>query len=73
MTRNEAAGTITFTVSLSAPSGRAVSVDYAATSGTATSGTDFTAGTSPLSGTLNFAAGVTSQTITLAIIERHDV
>ena len=67
VTRNEAAGSITFTVSLSAPSGQAVSVGYAATSGTATSGVDFTAGTNPLSGTLNFAAGVTSQTITLGI------
>ena len=68
VTRNEAAGTIAFTVSLSAASGQAVSVAYAATSGTATSGVDFAAGTNPLSGTLNFAAGVTTQTITLTII-----
>ena len=68
VTRNEGAGSITFTVSLNAPSGQAVSVGYAATSGTATSGVDFAAGTNPLSGTLNFAAGVTSQTVTLAIL-----
>ena len=55
-------------VSLSAVSGRQVTVDYAdATSGTATSGTDYTAISS---GTLTIAAGVTSDT--LAVIVRGD-
>src|SRR5439155_1383937 len=61
---NENAGTATFTVSLSAASGEAVSVIYSMSDGTATSPADYTAG----SGTLNFAAGVTSQTITVPII-----
>ena len=60
---NEAAGTATFTVTLSAASGQAVSVDYATSNGTATAGQDYTA----TSGTLNFAAGQTTQTITVAI------
>ena len=60
---NEAAGTATFTVTLSAASGQAVSVNYATANGTATAGQDYTA----TSGTLNFAAGQTTQTITVAI------
>src|SRR6185503_19642471 len=59
---NESAGTATFTVSLDAASGLAVSVDYTMANGTA-GAADYTAGT----GTLNFAAGVTSQTITVPI------
>ena len=49
------AGTVdaTFTVSLSAPSGRAVTVDYATANGTATAAADYTAA----AGTLAFAAG----------------
>ena len=50
---------VSFTVSLSADSGRQVTVDYVTSSGTATSGTDFTTA----SGTLTFAAGTTSQTV----------
>src|SRR6185436_6173530 len=61
---NENAGTATFTVTLSAASGQAVSVNYSMSDGTATDGNDYTAG----SGTLNFAAGVTSQTITVPIL-----
>ncbi|MEA3207025.1 MAG: hypothetical protein QOE70_82 [Chthoniobacter sp.] len=64
VTVNEAAGTVTFTVTLSAASGLPVSVNYATSSGTAVSGADFAAA----SGTLNFAAGVTSQTFTVSIL-----
>ncbi len=54
-----------FIVSLSAASGRQVTVGYAdAGTGTATSGTDYTAITS---GTLTFAAGVTSDTIAVSV------
>ena len=54
-----------FIVSLSAASGKVVTVDYAdATSGTATSDTDYTAITA---GTLTFAAGVTSDTIAVSV------
>ncbi len=63
VTVNEAAGTMTFTVSLSAASGLPVSVAYGTSNGSATAGADYTA----TSGTLNFAAGVTSQTITVPI------
>ena len=47
----------TYTVSLNAPSGRAVSVDFATADGTATAPADYLAA----SGTLNFAAGQTIQ------------
>src|SRR5262249_23629841 len=63
VTVNEGAGTATFTVSLNTASGLPVSVDYATASGTATSDVDFTS----TNGTLNFAAGVTSLTITVPI------
>ena len=56
---------LTFTVALSPPSTETVTVDWATSGGTATSGTDFTAGT----GTLTFTAGVTEQTFTVATIE----
>ena len=56
-------GSLTFTVTLSAASGSAVSVDYATSDGTAT-GPDYTA----KSGTLTFAPGVTSQTFTVTIV-----
>ena len=64
VTVNEGAGTATFTVTLSAASGQAVSVNYATGGGTATAGADYTG----VSGTLNFAAGVLSQTITVPIL-----
>ncbi|MGE3329174.1 MAG: Calx-beta domain-containing protein, partial [Acidimicrobiia bacterium] len=60
---NEAAGSATFTVTLDAPSGLTVTVDYATASGSATSGADFTAA----SGSLTFAPGETSKTVTVAI------
>ncbi|MDE0230552.1 MAG: fibronectin type III domain-containing protein [Spirochaetaceae bacterium] len=53
----------TFTGSLSTASGRTVTVDWATSDGTATAGTDYTAG----SGTLTFAAGDTSKTFDVAV------
>ncbi len=52
-----------FTVSLSVPSGRSVTVGYATANGSAIAPADFTAGT----GTLNFAAGQTSQQVTVLV------
>ena len=60
--------TLTFTVALSPPSTETVTVDWATSDGTATSGisgTDFTAGT----GTLTFTAGDTEKTFTVATTE----
>ncbi len=53
---------VTFTVSLSEASGQQVTIDYTTASGTAESGTDFTAA----SGTLTFAAGDSSSTVSVA-------
>ena len=53
-----------FTVTLSPASYQPVTVDYAQTGGTATSGTDYTA---LAAGMLSFAAGATSQTITVSV------
>ncbi len=64
VTVNEGAGTMTFTVSLSGASGLGVSVNYATSNGTATGGLDYTVA----GGTLNFAAGVVSQTVTVAVL-----
>ena len=55
-------GNLVFTVTRSGITTNAVSVNYATASGTATSGSDFTAA----SGTLSFAANETSKTITVA-------
>jgi VCBS repeat-containing protein len=65
VTVNEGAGTATFTVTLSAASGQTVTVGYSMTNQTALSGTDYTAG----SGTLTFAPGTTTQTITVPILQ----
>ena len=65
VTVDESAGTMSFTVTLSAPSALPVTVDYSTGNDSALSGTDFTAG----SGTLSFAPGVTSQTVTVAIVD----
>ena len=54
----------TFTVSLSAASGQAVSVAYATANGTAAAPGDYTV----TSGTLTFAPGSTSQTVVVAVI-----
>jgi hypothetical protein len=61
---DEAAGTVTFTVNRTGGSDGAVSVNFATADGTATAGQDYTAN----SGTLNFADGDTSETITVSII-----
>lgn len=60
----EGAGSATFTVSLSAQSGRAVTFDWATSNGTAVSGSDYTAG-SETGVTIN--AGQTSVTFTVAV------
>ncbi|MCG3188443.1 MAG: hypothetical protein LKCHEGNO_00433 [Burkholderiaceae bacterium] len=65
VTINEAAGTATFTVTLSAASGQTVSVGYATGGGTATAGSDYTA----TSGTLTFSPGVVTHTITVPIAD----
>ncbi|MBI5279106.1 MAG: hypothetical protein HY854_21910, partial [Burkholderiales bacterium] len=62
ITVNEAAGTATFTVTLSAESGRTVTVDYATALGS-TEGGDHDLP----SGTLTFAPGQTTQTVTVTI------
>ena len=53
----------TFTVSLGQASGRAASVQYATADGTATAPADYAAA----SGTLNFAAGQTTQQVTVLV------
>ncbi|MBL8430067.1 MAG: type I secretion C-terminal target domain-containing protein, partial [Dechloromonas sp.] len=61
---DEAAGTVTFTVTRTGDLSQAASVDYTPSNGTATgSGTDYNVAP----GTLNFGVGVSTQTITVAI------
>ncbi len=55
--------TATFTLTLNAPSGRGLSVDYATADGTASSPADYV----PASGTVNFAAGETSKTVSVLV------
>ncbi len=62
-TINEAAGTVQFTVSLSSPSAQTVTVFYSTSSASAAQGADYTAA----SGTLTFAPGVISQSITVNV------
>jgi hypothetical protein len=62
---NEDDGTATITVTRTGGSAGAISVDYATSDGSATAGIDYTA----MSGTLHFADGQTSQTITIPIID----
>ncbi|NTV13678.1 MAG: hypothetical protein HGA96_07095, partial [Desulfobulbaceae bacterium] len=66
LTVNEAAGTMTFTVIKNGSTSLASSVDYVMANNTATAGVgnDYIAA----SGTLNFAAGDISKTITVAIL-----
>jgi hypothetical protein len=61
----ESDGSITFTLSLSAASDTATSVDWTTVNGSATSGSDFTAA----SGTANFAAGATSANVTITLVD----
>ena len=61
MSVSEAAGNAVFTVTLSAVSGQTVTVAYNTSNGTASAGADYTSA----SGTLTFAPGTTSQTITV--------
>ncbi len=69
-TAAENAGNATITVNRSGSTDGAVSVDYATASGTATSGSDFTAA----AGTLNWAAGdSTAKTFTVTITNDSDV
>ena len=60
---NSGTASLTFTVTLSAASGKTVTVDYATADGTATSGSDYTA----KSGTLTFAPGETTKTVTVTV------
>jgi hypothetical protein len=61
---NEAAGTVTVTVSRFTNLGSTGTVSYATADGTAVAGQDYVA----TSGTLTFAAGVASQTFTVALL-----
>ncbi|MGB4584503.1 MAG: retention module-containing protein [Rhodoferax sp.] len=67
VTVNESAGTITFTVTKTGATDQASSVHYDVAPASAVTPGDYTAGTSALSGDLNFAAGVATQTITLNV------
>jgi hypothetical protein len=64
-TVNEATGTATFTVTLSSASSTAVTVRYASVNDTATSGSDYGA----VSGTLTFAPGELTRTISVPITD----
>ncbi len=61
--RNAGTTNATFTLTLSAPSSQSVTVAYATANGAATGGSDFTGST----GTVTFAAGVTSRTLSVAV------
>ena len=62
----------TFTVTLSAASGRPVTVNYATANGTATAGTTGSADYVGTSGTLTFSPGTTTQSIAVSVPGRHD-
>jgi hypothetical protein len=61
----ENASIATITVNLVGSTARSAAVNYAATGGNATAGTDYSGG----SGTLNFAPGVTSATINVNVVD----
>ncbi len=60
---NSGTTNLVFTISLSAASGLATTIDYATADGTATAGSDYVA----KSGTLTIAAGQTSATVSIAV------
>ena len=62
---DEDAGSFTFTVTLNPSSLQTVTVDYATSDGTATSGSDYTAA----SGSLMFSPGDTTKTVTVTIAD----
>ena len=55
---------IVFTVTLSQPVTGAVKLTYATSNGTATAGADYVAAT----GTITFAVGITSKTVSVAVV-----
>jgi hypothetical protein len=61
---DETAGSATITVTLSAVSGKTITVDYETSDGTAVAGSDYVAKT----GTLTFDPGETVQTFTVTIV-----
>ena len=61
---NSGTSTMSFTVSLSKATDKAVTVGYTTANGTATAGQDYTAA----AGTLTFAAGTTSQKVNVTVI-----
>ena len=65
----ESAGTAELTASLSGPSGKTVSVDYATSDGTAVAGSDYEA----VSGSLTFAAGETEKTISVRVMDDAEI
>ncbi|MEZ6063248.1 MAG: Calx-beta domain-containing protein [Planctomycetaceae bacterium] len=65
VTVDESAGNAVFTITLSAVSATNVSVNFATANGTATAGQDYTA----TSGTATIAAGMTTATVTVPIID----
>jgi hypothetical protein len=65
---NESAGTATVTVTRTGDSSGSVTVHYATSDGSARAGTDYTA----TSGDLTFAAGVTSKTISVPLLDDPD-
>jgi len=69
VTGSEATGTSQFTVSLDKAAEYDITVQYATADGTASAGTDYTA----TSGILSFAAGTTTATINVAIINDAEV
>ena len=64
-TVEEDAGTVTLTLTASAPSTAAYTIDYETEDGTAVAGTDYTAA----SGTVRFPALQTERTITITVLE----
>lgn len=62
---NESNSTLSITVTLNAPSGQLVTVNYASSNGTATEGADYAA----VSGALTFAPGTLQQSFELTVLD----